>query len=126
MKERIQNNIIVKTGMRSVMVGLGVYFMLTAVCVLVFWFTGISEDWMTYAGGICLAAGCFASGLKMGSGMGRKGMLTGFAAGIILSLILWGIAGFITNSEALLTFSYIKIAAEILCGAAGGMIGVNK
>ena len=126
MSEHIRNNNIAKTVIRSMMIGLGTYFILTAVCVLVFWFTKTPESWMTYAGGTCLAAGCFTAGIKMGSGIGKKGILTGLAAGTILSVILWSAAVLISGGEVFKDPSVIKFAAGVLCGAAGGMIGVNK
>ncbi|MBR6701200.1 MAG: TIGR04086 family membrane protein [Firmicutes bacterium] len=126
MNEHIKNNSIVKIGIKSMMVGLGTYFILTAVCVLVFWFSGMPESWMTYAGGACLAGGCFTAGIKMGSGIGKRGILTGLTAGVVLSLILWGAINLISGTDLFHSSSLVKFAVGIMCGTIGGMIGVNK
>ncbi|MBE6021518.1 MAG: DUF3792 family protein, partial [Clostridiales bacterium] len=92
MNEQIRSNGILKIGIGSMLVGLGTFFILEAAFVLIFWFTGVPEAWMTYAGGVCLAGGCFTAGIKMGSGIGKKGIAAGLCAGIILSLLIWVLA----------------------------------
>lgn len=116
----------IKTGCVSIMTGLAVYFILTAAFVAVMWFTSISEAWMTYAAGICLGAGCFASGFKMGGSVHKKGLVLGLAAGVLMSLILWLAAELILGINALDSPSFVKIGSGVICGAFGGIIGVNK
>ncbi|MBQ4340763.1 MAG: TIGR04086 family membrane protein, partial [Firmicutes bacterium] len=115
-----------KIGIGSMLVGLGTFFILEAAFVLIFWFTGVPEAWMTYAGGVCLAGGCFTAGIKMGSGIGKRGILTGLTAGVVLSLILWGAINLISGTDLFQSSSLVKFAVGIMCGTIGGMIGVNK
>ncbi|MDO4481298.1 MAG: TIGR04086 family membrane protein [Bacillota bacterium] len=115
-----------KCMLKSLMTGLGTYFILNAVCVLVLWFTPVPEQVMTYAGGICLAGGCFAGGLKMGIGTGRKGIFSGFAAALVISAAVWAVAAAASGGNILGVSSVFKIIAGITAGIAGGMLGVNK
>lgn len=111
---------------KSLMTGLGTFFILNALCVLALWFTPVPEMVMTYAGGACLAAGCFAGGLKMGAGTGRKGILSGLGAALIISAAVWAAAAAVSGGNILETSSAVKFIAGITAGIAGGMLGVNK
>lgn len=113
------------TAFRSIMVGLGVYLIITAIFVLLLWFTSVPEWIMTYGGAGCLSLGCFAAGLKMGSGTGRKGILMGAAAACVLSVIVWGAAVVLSQGNVFESSCVIKAAIYGAAGILGGMIGVN-
>ena len=115
-----------KCTVKSLMVGLGTYFILNAVCVLVLWFTSVPEQVMTYAGAACLAGGCFAGGIKMGMGTGRRGIFSGLAAALLISFVLWAAANIISGGSVFGSSSAAKFAVGAAGGIIGGMIGVNK
>ncbi|MBQ4105325.1 MAG: TIGR04086 family membrane protein [Clostridia bacterium] len=54
-----------------------------------------------------------------------NGMLTGAISGIIMFLILL-FAGFAGSEETLTYITLIKLFAFVICGALGGIKGVNK
>lgn len=123
-RENSENNIF-KTGMKAAMVGAGIYFIASAVFVLIFWFTALPESFMTFAGAICLGLGCAVAGIKMGSGIGKRGILVGLAAALVLSFIIWAAVNLLFGGKFFSDSSAIKLGAAAVCGAFGGMIGVN-
>lgn len=67
-----------------------------------------------------LAGGFIAAKLNRGAGL-VVGLITGFSVFIILTA-----AGLIYNDSSLSLLSLIKFGATLLCGAAGGILGVRE
>ncbi|MGI6751063.1 MAG: TIGR04086 family membrane protein [Anaerovoracaceae bacterium] len=93
-------------------------------------FTPVSEKWMPYAMIASLSLGCFFSGMLAGRRIGKKGLVFGTLFSIFLILIAIALSMFFsTISGGGISYVGVFRAAYIpcvLCGAAGGLAGVNR
>ena len=75
---------------------------------------------------VCAAGlGAFAAGLTAGLVTGCRGLLWGAVCGALLYLILL-CAGLIRSGGVDGGYALVKLAALTICGAAGGLLAVNR
>ena len=70
------------------------------------------------------ACGAFLAGLVAAAVAGQKGLLLGVACGFTLFLLIL-LAGFVRYAGVDGGNAVIKLAALVLCGGIGGVLGVN-
>ena len=70
------------------------------------------------------AIGAFLAGLTAAAMAGQKGLLMGAACGLALWLLIL-LAGVARYTGVSGTSALIKLAALVLCGGIGGVLGVN-
>lgn len=73
---------------------------------------------------VSFGAGCLVSGLTVGIIKRQKGLVSGIKAALLLlfpMVLISYLAGNLTGEDALTRFT-----AAVICGAAGGVIGVNR
>ena len=120
-----KNNIFLK-----IIKGVGISVVFTIVCLTVFsallTYTNLSESLIQpvviSVTGISILAGSFFATRKVA----RNGIIKGIFVGLIYILLIYLISSVINNANFSLSMgSIIMIAVGILCGAIGGIIGVN-
>ncbi len=67
----------------------------------------------------------FVTGFTSSKIIKMKGLLSGFAGGLIFFLIIFS-AGLIIMDGTITIFTFLKLIACIIFGAAGGILGINK
>lgn len=73
---------------------------------------------------LSLGAGCLAAGLVTGFYSGRSGLLSGTKAGLCLLVLLAAASLFTGNIAG--DSAVGKIVTCVLCGGAGGALGINR
>lgn len=75
---------------------------------------------------VCAAGfGAFAAGLTATLISRKRGLLTGAACGILLYLVLL-LSGLVRDGGVDGVYALIKAAVLTVCGAVGGILGVNR
>ena len=120
-----KNNIFIK-----ILKGVGISFSFTLICLTIFsallTYTNLSENLIQpvviAVTGISILAGSFFATRKVG----KNGIIKGIGVGIIYILLIYAISSIVNGGNFTLTIgSVIMILIGILCGAIGGIIGVN-
>ena len=120
-----KNNIFLK-----ILKGVGISFAFTLICLTIFsvllTYTSLSENLIQpvviSVTGISILAGSFFATRKVG----KNGILKGIAVGLIYIVFIYFISSIVNNGNFSLNLgSIIMILAGIICGAIGGIIGVN-
>ena len=120
-----KNNIFLK-----ILKGVGISFGLTLICLTIFsallTYTNLSESLIQpvviAVTGISILAGSFFATKKVG----KNGIIKGIGVGLIYILLIYVISSIVNGGNFTLTIgSVIMILIGILCGAIGGIIGVN-
>lgn len=120
-----KNNIFLK-----ILKGVGISFSFTLICLTIFsallTYTNLSESLIQpvviAVTGISILAGSFFATKKVG----KNGIIKGIGVGIIYILLIYVISSIVNGGNFTLTIgSVIMILIGILCGAIGGIIGVN-
>ena len=110
--------------------GVGISFAFTLICLTIFsallTYTSLSENLIQpvviSVTGISILAGSFFATRKVG----KNGILKGITVGLIYILLIYFISSIVNNGNFSLNLgSIIMILAGIICGAIGGIIGVN-
>lgn len=106
-------------------------FTLVFFCVLVLLmgvllrFTGLSERFTSVCMLGALSLSCLFLGLSAGRVMKRRGYLYGALFSVIFLLCIISGAMFLSGTPLRLEITQLKYGACIVCGAIGGMVGVN-
>ena len=120
-----KNNVLTK-----ILKGVGISFSFTLICLTIFsallTYTNLSENLIQpvviAVTGISILAGSFFTTRKVG----KNGIIKGIGVGIIYILLIYAISSIVNGGNFTLTIgSVIMILIGILCGAIGGIIGVN-
>ena len=110
--------------------GVGISFAFTLICLTIFsallTYTSLSENLIQpvviSVTGISILAGSFFATRKVG----KNGIIKGIAVGLIYILLIYLISSIVNRGNFAFTIgSIIMILIGILCGAIGGIIGVN-
>ena len=120
-----KNNIFIK-----ILKGVGISFAFTLISLTIFsallTYTNLSESLIQpvviSVTGISILAGSFFATRKVG----KNGIIKGIGVGLIYILLIYLISSIVNGGNFALTMgSVIMILIGILCGAIGGIIGVN-
>lgn len=120
-----KNNVFIK-----ILKGVGISFAFTLISLTIFsallTYTSLSESLIQpvviSVTGISILAGSFFATRKVG----KNGIIKGIAVGLIYILLIYLISSIVNGGNFALTMgSVIMILIGILCGAIGGIIGVN-
>ena len=120
-----KNNIFLK-----ILKGVGISFAFTLISLTIFsallTYTSLSESLIQpvviSVTGISILAGSFFATRKVG----KNGIIKGIAVGLIYILLIYLISSIVNGGNFALTIgSIIMILIGIICGAIGGIIGVN-
>ena len=119
------NNVFIK-----ILKGVGISFAFTLISLTIFsallTYTNLSESLIQpvviSVTGISILAGSFFATRKVG----KNGIIKGIGVGLIYILLIYLISSIVNGGNFALTMgSIIMILIGILCGAIGGIIGVN-
>lgn len=120
-----KNNVFLK-----IIKGVGISLFFTFICLTIFsallTYTNLSENLIQpvviSVTGISILAGSFFATRKVG----KNGIIKGIVVGLIYILLIYLTSSIINGGNFALTIgSIIMILVGILCGAIGGIIGVN-
>ena len=120
-----KNNVFIK-----ILKGVGISFAFTLISLTIFsallTYTSLSESLIQpvviSVTGISILAGSFFATRKVG----KNGIIKGIGVGLIYILLIYLISSIVNGGNFALTMgSVIMILIGILCGAIGGIIGVN-
>ena len=110
--------------------GVGISFAFTLICLTIFsallTYTSLSENLIQpvviSVTGISILAGSFFSTRKVE----KNGILKGITVGLIYIVLIYFISSIVNKGDFSLNLgSIIMVLAGIICGAIGGIIGVN-
>ena len=114
----------------KIMNGVGISVVFTIACLTIFsvllTYTNLSENLIQpvviSVTGISILVGSFLTTRKMS----KNGILKGISVGLIYILFIYLISSIVNNSNfSLSRGSIVMIAVGIICGAIGGIMGVN-
>ena len=117
-------------GFLKIIKGVGISFAFTLISLTIFsallTYTSLSENLIQpviiSVTGISILAGSFFATRKVGN----NGILKGITVGLIYIVLIYFISSIVNNGNFSLNLgSIIMILAGIICGAIGGIIGVN-
>ena len=120
-----KNNVFLK-----IIKGVGISLFFTFICLTIFsallTYTNLSENLIQpvviSVTGISILAGSFFATRKVG----KNGIIKGISVGLIYILLIYLTSSIVNGGSFALTIgSIIMILIGILCGAIGGIIGVN-
>ena len=120
-----KNNIFMK-----IIKGVGFSFAFTLICLTIFsallTYTNLSENLMQpviiSVTGISILAGSFFATRKVG----KNGIIKGIAVGIFYIILIYLLSSILNNGNFAINLgSIIMILVGIICGAIGGIMGVN-
>ena len=120
-----KNNVIFK-----IFKGVGISIVFTLICLTIFsallTYTNLSESLIQpvviSVTGISILVGSFFATRKVG----KNGIIKGVSVGLIYILLIYIVSSVVNGGNFALTIgSIIMILIGILCGAIGGIIGVN-
>ncbi len=114
--------------LRSLCIGAAVAVVTGAVCLvlaaLLMTFVDMSPTAVTVLAVIAAAISAFVGGFTAARVAGRNGWLTGLLVGsIVFAVIL--VLGFILHRNIRIGFLFVKLAALLFGGMAGGIVGVK-
>ena len=117
-------------GFLKIIKGVGISFAFTLICLTIFsallTYTSLSESLIQpvviSVTGISILAGSFFATRKVGN----NGILKGITVGLIYIVLIYFISSIVNKGDFSLNLgSIIMVLAGIICGAIGGIIGVN-
>lgn len=120
-----KNNMLLK-----IIKGVGISVIFTIICLTIFsvllTYTNLSESLIQpvviSVTGISILVGSFFATRKMN----KNGIIKGIAVGLIYILLIYVISSVVNGGNFALTIgSLVMIFISILCGAIGGIIGIN-
>jgi len=114
--------------LRPLGIGLAVALITGAVCLvltaLLMTFVDMSETVQTILSVVSVAVAAFVGGFTAARTAGKDGWLQGLLVGAVLLIVLL-ITGLFLYRDIRIGFLFIKLAALLLCGMAGGMVGIK-
>jgi len=118
-----------KIPLKAILIGVigAIIVMLILLCVISALFTysfAMPEKTLSYIVLIADAAGAFCGAYLCAAVSKSRGLLLGLICGFILFVILF-LAG-LCSGGSISTLTLIRFVVLMLCGAAGGVTGVNK
>ena len=108
----------------SVGIGAVVSLLLLMLCALLMTFQDIPASVVKPLASLCTGAGALAAGFAAAKTIGRKGMFFGLLTGAALFAIVTA-AGLIVGPASFSVFTALKLVIMLLCGAIGGVLGIN-
>lgn len=104
--------------------GLGITCIVFAVCALILTYTDVSDSYIGIVSTVCTAVSALVSGFIWARASGKKGLLTGIAAGVVYGIVLLAISVIAGGGPLSLgTITCLVVAAA--GGGIGGILGVN-
>ncbi len=114
---------------RAIGIGVLVGWIALVICLLLIavlmTFVDVSQSAVTALSVIAGAVAAFAGGWSAGRVSEKRGLLMGAVCGLLLFLMVC-IVGLILHRSMQIGFLFIKLAAFLFAGMAGGVVGVNK
>lgn len=114
--------------LRPVVIGVAVTVLAGAVCfmltALLMTFVDISPTVQTVLSVFAVAVASFVGGFTAARIAGKDGWLQGLLVGAVLFVLLL-ITGLLLYRDIRIGFLFVKLAALLLCGMAGGMVGIR-
>lgn len=107
----------------SVLLGLALTLILFFITAALICFTPLGSSFSEIAVLVGTVLGIFVSGFLSGAKRKSSGWLWGGIAGLIYALIMFGASAL--HGNASITKLLISGAAAFVCGAAGGILGIN-
>lgn len=107
----------------SVLSGLALTLILFFITAALICFTPLGGGFSETAVLVGTVLGIFASGFLSGAKRSSSGWLWGGIAGVVYALIMFAASAF--HGNASLAKLLISAAAAFVCGAAGGILGIN-
>lgn len=112
--------------LKSLVAGLVVCLLLMLLFSIIMSLTPITEKWIAYYSLAIIAVACLVSGMTAGYYKKRRGILNGIINAVILMFVLFWIYYFAVEDIAITSMVNLKHLVCIICGAIGGMVGVNS
>ena len=107
----------------SILSGLALTLILFFITAVLICFTPLGSGFSEIAVLIGTVLGIFVSGFLSGAKRNSSGWLWGGIAGLVYALIMFAASAF--HGNASLSKLLISAAAAFICGAAGGILGIN-
>ena len=127
MKSRTNHNL--TTVLRPIGVGLCVGVITATLALLgaavILWQADIPRSAVTPMAVTAVALGALVAGLTAARCAGQRGLLMGAVCGTLMALILL-VAGLARSGGIHVGYTALKWVVTTLCGAIGGLIGVNR
>lgn len=129
MKTHSENQTGIGSYIRPLLLGTVIGTVCTAVCLvlaaLLMTLTDIPQTVVTILSVIAGALGAFAGGWSAGRMTEHRGLVVGAISGFLMFFIVL-IVGIILHRSIQIGFLFVKLAALLLSGMTGGVVGVNK
>lgn len=111
--------------LKSVVLGILSFIIITFILSLVVWITPAPEKWMNYYSLIALSLTCLLVGISAGYYNKKKGLFFGLIYSTIILMLIIIIFMLLNGNEPVSITLKINYLLCIIFGGIGGMIGVN-
>ena len=107
------------------LIGLLTFVFLSVISALIFMFTPLKEAWYHAMITEAMTLSCIFVGMLEGNAVGRRGLLSGIAASILLILLILVIINLVFGSGFKPENNDIFLTIPLMAGGIGGVVGTN-
>lgn len=111
--------------LRGVLVSLAVTLVALLLLALVLTIWDVPIGVTAYLAVLCLGLGALTGGWISAKKIGEKGLLWGAVCGFVLFLLLL-FTGLLFSEQGAGLSPWFRLAVSVLCGAIGGVLGINS
>lgn len=116
---------IIKKTIKIQMLGLITFGVLSLASALIFMFTPLKEAWYHAVIIAAMTLSCILVGLLESNAVGRRGLVSGIAASIMLISLILIIANSVFDGGFKLENNDIFLTIPLIAGGIGGVVGTN-
>jgi len=116
---------VIKRTIKIQILGLIAFTLLSVISALIFMFTPLKEAWYHAAIIAAMTLSCIFIGMLEGNAVGRRGVLSGIAASILLILLILVIINLVFDGGLKPENNDILLTIPLMAGGIGGVVGTN-
>ena len=116
---------VIKRTIKIQILGLIAFALLSVISALIFMFTPLKEAWYHAVIITAMILSCIFVGILEGNSVGRRGLLSGIAASILLIFLILVIVNLVFGGGFKPENNDIFLTIPLIAGGIGGVVGTN-
>jgi len=116
---------VIKRTIKIQILGLIAFTLLSVISALIFMFTPLKEAWYHAVIIAVMTLSCIFVGMLEGNAVGRRGVLSGITASILLILLILVIINLVFDGGLKPENNDILLTIPLMAGGIGGVVGTN-